>query len=104
MTTSTTTRRPLIAGIAQSLPGVDPAAAATFITGAPPKPADPGPTRPSREARSPLTTRLRSDVAEALKRASLERQLNGQSPWQVQDILDEALAPWLRANGHLPSV
>lgn len=103
MTTTTSShRRPLTAGIAQSLPGVDPQTAAAFITGKPAKPAPP-PTQPAdRGQRSPLTTRLRKDVADALKRASLERQLRGETPWQVQDILDEALAPWLRDRGHLP--
>ncbi len=53
-------------------------------------------------ARSPLTTRVRADFAAALKRASLERQLNGVFPQTVQDILEAALEPWLRGNGYLP--
>lgn len=100
MTNTTPHRRPLTAGIAQSLPDVDPSAAAAFITGEPPKPVAPPPA--DRSQRSPLTTRLRKDIADALKRASLERQLRGETPWQVQDILDEALAAWLRDHGHLP--
>jgi hypothetical protein len=52
-------------------------------------------------ARVPLTTRVRSDFAEALKRASLERQLNKVFPNTLQDILEEALQPWLRSNGYL---
>lgn len=51
--------------------------------------------------RSPLTTRLRSDLGEALKRASLERQLAKQTPNTVQDILEEALEPWLKDHGYL---
>ena len=51
--------------------------------------------------RSPLTTRLRSDIATALKRASLERQLAGQSPHTVQDILELVLEPWLKTHGYL---
>jgi hypothetical protein len=51
--------------------------------------------------RSPLTTRLRADLAGALKRASLERQLAGQEPHTVQEILEEALEPWLRHHGYL---
>ncbi len=51
--------------------------------------------------RVPLTTRVRTDFATALKRASLERQLNGQVPNTLQDILEEALGPWLRANGYV---
>ncbi len=51
--------------------------------------------------RSPLTTRLRSDIGVALKRASLERQLAGQSPHTVQDILEVVLEPWLKSHGYL---
>ena len=53
-------------------------------------------------ARAPLTTRIRSDYAAGLKRASLERQLKGVFPQTVQDILETALEPWLRSNGYLP--
>jgi hypothetical protein len=52
-------------------------------------------------ARTPLTTRVRADFGAALKRASLERQLNGVFPQTVQDILEAALEPWLRGNGYL---
>jgi hypothetical protein len=51
--------------------------------------------------RVPLTTRVRADFAIALKRASLERQLSGASPNTLQDILEQALEPWLRSNGYL---
>ncbi len=55
------------------------------------------PTHP----RSPLTTRIRSDFTAALKRASLERQLSGTEPSTLQDILEEAIEPWLKANGYI---
>jgi hypothetical protein len=48
-----------------------------------------------------LTTRIRADFAEALKRASLERQLQRVKPNTQQDILEEALEPWLRKHGYL---
>lgn len=51
--------------------------------------------------RVPITTRARPEVASALKRASLERQLAGTAPFYVQDILEAALETWLRDNGHL---
>ena len=54
------------------------------------------------QGRVPLTTRLRQDIAAALKRASLERQLAGVQPNSLQDILEEALEPWLKGNGYLP--
>ena len=56
---------------------------------------------PAITGRSPLTTRIRSDLATALKRASLERQLSGEKPNTVQDILEEALQPWLKGKGYL---
>lgn len=58
------------------------------------------PARPPM-ARMPLTTRIRADLAHALKRASLERQLHNVAPNSVQDILEAALEPWLRAHGYL---
>ena len=51
--------------------------------------------------RVPLTIRFRSDFAAALKRASLQRQLDGVSPNTLQDILEEAVEPWLRQHGYL---
>jgi hypothetical protein len=52
-------------------------------------------------ARLPVSTKLQADIANALKRASLERQLAGISPNTLQDILEDALEPWLKANGYL---
>jgi hypothetical protein len=52
--------------------------------------------------RSPLSTRIRTDFTTALKRASLERQLNGVEPNTLQDILEQAIEPWLKTNGYLP--
>jgi hypothetical protein len=54
-------------------------------------------------SRIPLSTRIRADFGTALKRASLERQLSGTTPNTLQDILEEALEPWLRENGYLPN-
>jgi hypothetical protein len=58
---------------------------------------------PATNNRMPLSTRIRSDFGTALKRASLERQLSGTTPNTLQDILEEALEPWLRDNGYLPN-
>jgi hypothetical protein len=66
---------------------------------------EPGPGKGRAEsspARIPLTVRFRADYAAALKRASLERQLQGVLPNTLQDILEEALEPWLRSHGCLP--
>lgn len=51
--------------------------------------------------RSPLTTKIRTDMGEALKRASLERQLAKVTPNTIQDILELVLEPWLKENGYL---
>ena len=57
---------------------------------------------PQHVARVPVSTRLRADFATALKRASLERQLNAVEPSTLQDILEQAIEPWLRSNGYIP--
>lgn len=51
--------------------------------------------------RTPLSSRIRTEFAVALKRASLERQLKAIEPHTLQDILEQALEPWLRSNGYL---
>lgn len=60
----------------------------------------PDPAKP--EARILLSTRIRADFAKALKRASLQRQLEGVQPNTLQEILEEAVEPWLRTHGFLP--
>jgi hypothetical protein len=66
--------------------------------------------QPLRRARSskvapvgliPVTVRLRPEIAGALKRASLERQLSGEELFTQQDIVEQALEPWLRREGLL---
>jgi hypothetical protein len=52
--------------------------------------------------RVPIGARVRTDLAVALKRASLERQLTGREPFAIQDILEDAITMWLLKNGHLP--
>jgi hypothetical protein len=59
------------------------------------------PPMPTFTGRVPITTRIRSDLATGLKRASLERQLSGETPNTVQDILEQALEPWLKEKGYL---
>jgi hypothetical protein len=108
-------RRSLVAGL-KAESSVNPEVEAQFVFANKPKadqPAQPQTPPPASEAREgkgqtgnsvsrvPLTTRVRSDFAAALKRASLERQLEGVYPQTLQDILEQALEPWLRANGYL---
>lgn len=45
---------------------------------------------------------MRTDFAEALKRASLQRQLEKIEPNSLTEILETAVEPWLKDNGYLP--
>lgn len=56
---------------------------------------------PQMTGRVPVTTRCRPEVASALKRASLQRQLAGAEPFYVQDIMEVALESWLRQHGYI---
>lgn len=56
---------------------------------------------PQMAGRIPVTTRCRPEVASALKRASLQRQLAGTEPYYVQDIMEVALENWLRDKGYI---
>lgn len=56
---------------------------------------------PQMDLRVPVTTRCRPEVASAIKRASLQRQLAGVEPFYVQDIMEEALEQWLKGNGYV---
>ena len=49
----------------------------------------------------PVTVRLKPEIADALKRASLQRQLNGYDTYTQQDIVEDALTPWLKSEGLL---
>jgi hypothetical protein len=103
-------RRPLVAGLQQN--AVDPKVEQAFVFSGKPKPDEPLQAPPpeateekgkaaSTASRVPLTTRIRTDFANALQRASLTRKLEKQEPNTVQDILEEALEPWLRKHGYL---
>lgn len=100
-------RRPLVEG----LKPIPTEAEKQFVYGGKPETVAPTPIPtmaptanfvPRTTPRIPLTSRVRADIAEALKRASLERQLQQIEPSSVQDILESALEPWLKANGYLP--
>jgi hypothetical protein len=69
---------------------------ASAVTNAPTPSTSANPIR-----RVSFSTRMRSEYSEALKRASLERQLKEIEPNSVQDIIEEALEPWLRNNGYI---
>ena len=98
-------RRSLIEGLKPSSPPVDPSREREFVYGTGSKPKAEVATQPpaptTNVARSPISTRIRADFAAGLKRASLERQLQGVEPSTLQDILEAAIEPWLKANGYL---
>jgi hypothetical protein len=98
-------------------PEIDPKTARDFVfqdkatpsgTAAEPKPATPARltpgtvNSPAQSARMPLTARILTEKFLALKRASFERQLQGIEPSSMQDIVEEALTPWLKKHGYLP--
>ena len=105
-------RRPLSEGLKPTAPPVDPEIARRFIHGEnlPPENGEGGkpvatkqsPSATQNLSRVPISTRIRGDFATALKRCSLERQLNGTQPNTLQDILEEAIEPWLKSNGYMP--
>lgn len=106
---TTNDRRTLLEGLEQTPPPIDPKLEKDFVFQSKgPSSSDVsanGAANTSQNAqavaKSPLSTRIRSDIATALKRASLERQLGGIEPNTVQDILEQVLEPWLRSEGYL---
>jgi hypothetical protein len=96
-------RRPLTEGLKPATQPVDPQKEKEFVYGersgkssAPPQSAQ------ANLNRVPLSTRIRGDFATALKKCSLERQLHGIQPNTLQDILEQAIEPWLKSNGYIP--
>jgi hypothetical protein len=52
-------------------------------------------------SRTPMGARVRTTIAETVKRASLERQLQGIQPNSIQEILEDSLELWLLKHGYL---
>jgi hypothetical protein len=103
-------RRPLIQGLKMT-PSPPREAEEEFVYGEKPKPApapapEPGlgTVKKIRQVnRVPFTTRIRADLAHAVKQISLERRLQEVEPNQVQEILENALEHWLSVNGYTRS-
>ncbi len=91
-------RRPLTEGLKSPTPSSQEKA---FVYGEPTQKAT-IPTAAPNTARVPISTRIRGDFAVALKRCSLQRQLEGLEPNTLQDILEQAIEPSLKSNGYLP--
>lgn len=94
-------RRSLVEGLKET-PTVDPQIEQQFVKGAEatPKPAVKVANSAS-VARTPISTRLRTDLADALQRASLTRKLEKVEPNTLTEILEAAVEPWLRDHGYL---
>jgi hypothetical protein len=94
-------RRSLTDGLNQSpTPAVAPHVEQAFVHGGKAI-KEPPSSAPSPFTRVPISTRMRAEFADALKRASLERQLDKIEPNTLQDIIEQAVEPWLRANGYI---
>ena len=48
-----------------------------------------------------LNVRIEPEISTALLRASMERKIQRLSPFTQRDIVAEAIADWLKKNGHL---
>lgn len=95
-------RRSLTEGL-QETPAELKQAEREFVFGGKPKSKAKAPSDnvlPQYRSRAPLTTRVRPELASALKRASLTRQLEARTPYHVQEIMEEALEHWLASNGY----
>jgi hypothetical protein len=94
-------RRTLLEGIKPNPSPVDAQREREFLQAAKSTAATPQPAPQSPFARVPISTRIRTEYADALKRASLQRQLDKIEPNTLQDILEQAIEPWLRDNGYI---
>ncbi len=95
-------RKPLVAGL-KAIDEINPVLEKKFVFGerADTSAENRETVNSSTPGREQLTTKIRSDYLHALKRVSLERQLAGQKPHTVQECVEQALEPWLKANGYL---
>jgi hypothetical protein len=105
-------RRSLAAGISH-IANADPEAVRRYVTQEPAAVANyRTKTEPKRHERPegnaipqigviPVTVRLKPAIACALKRASLERELAGESPFTQRELIEEALGAWLRKHDYL---
>jgi hypothetical protein len=90
-------RRSLTEGLKATPPPVDSARERDFVHQGKPQPTP----QTAVIDRVPLSTRMRGDFAKALKKASLERQLEGIQPNTLIEILEQAVEPWLKSNGYI---
>lgn len=95
-------RRSLVEGL-KATPPVDPALEKQYVYNKPAASKSPAvASNAGSVARVPISTRMRTDFAETLKRASLQRQLEKVEPNTLTEILEAAIEPWLKDHGYLP--
>jgi hypothetical protein len=94
-------RRPLTEGL-QQVQAADNKVEKAFVFGKHQAARPNGAETPTAQVnRVQLSTRIRDDYFKALKRASLERQMDGIEPSTIVEIIEEALEPWLQSKGYL---
>jgi len=100
-------RRSLTTAV-NTIPHADPDVVRAFVTQEKTPPVSPPQTPMPKPAPSfqpvgliPITVRLRPEIAGALKRASLERQLASAEFFSQQEIVERSLTAWLQQHGHL---
>jgi hypothetical protein len=105
-----TERRSLTNAVNQAVPEVDAEIVRSFVTQRPSlaneapagqRSTTRSPARFQRVGLIPVTVRLRPEIAGALKRASLERELEGESIYTQQELVEQVLGPWLQSQGYL---
>jgi len=55
---------------------------------------------PLTQARVAITTRFKQEIAESLRRVSLQRKLKGLTPHSQQEIIETAVAMWLKSESN----
>lgn len=102
-------RRKLTTAV-NSVPNADPEEVRKFVTQekAPVRLVETQPSAPTPAGKGlqpvgliPITVRLSPEIAGALKRTSLERQLTGADFHSQQEIVERALKDWMHENGIL---
>ncbi len=94
-------RRSLTQGLKATPATLDGSAEKKFVFGTEALPPAPPAQAQAQTGSTPVSTRLRADLVAALKRASLERQLQGIEPSSLRAILEDAIEPWLKGQGYL---
>ena len=66
-----------------------------------PRPVSPRPAPRPTQADYALNTRITADISDGLLRATTERKFQRMECSNIRDIVEEAMADWLKRNGYL---